>query len=144
MNAHRVFGVALVVSLGLVGCGGDSESGGAGGQAGGATGGSGGTTSVTCGSATCGSGQYCCHPNCVPLATSCSGFALHCDGASDCPGEICCAAAPAGGGFPVAKCQATCDSTNDKIVCLYAAPSCPPGKTCQITATLPTDYGFCG
>ena len=119
-------------------------SGGATGGSGGATGGSGGSGGVFCGSAACGGGQYCCEPNCVANSAPCSGFALHCDDAGDCPGTFCCAAPPAGGGFPVADCKASCDADGEMIVCRWADPtSCPVGMQCQITAKLPAEYGFC-
>lgn len=151
---------AIWVVLLAVGCGGDTDdggggsggaSGGSGGASGGsagsggsATGGSGGAASVVCGSTACSAGQYCCEPSCVAVGSACSGFALHCDDASDCPGALCCAAPPAGGGFPVAECRPSCDGDGEMIVCRHAdAASCPAGMQCQITAKLPPEYGFC-
>lgn len=144
---------------------GGSTSGGAGGStsggAGGATtGGSGGAAgsggnasvgSVTCGSFSvpkkdCAANEYCCDADCVADGSPCAGYAFHCDDATDCPGAFCCVTklAKLDGGFnQVAQCQSTCDSDTQLIVCNHPAGGCPSGMTCQITATLPPQYGYC-
>ncbi len=140
--------------LALAGCGGDTKdetgSGGAGGSSGsgGASGGSGGASSdagnVSCDNVTCGAGQFCCAPGCVPEGTPCSGFALHCDDASDCPGQLCCAQKPPSGAALESKCRPACDADGQMIVCRWSDPaSCPPGMACQITAKLPPEFGYC-
>ncbi len=131
-------------SSGGTSSGGTSSGGTSSGGSAGAGGGSGGSAGgVLCGSTTCGTGEYCCHPSCVSDSTGCSGFALHCAGASDCPGQLCCAT-PQDGGFPVAQCAASCAGTDHLIVCVLAVSgSCPSGMTCHVTQQLPAEYGYC-
>ncbi|MBK7586207.1 MAG: hypothetical protein IPI67_39235 [Myxococcales bacterium] len=119
---------------------------------GGSAGGGGGALgSVSCGSVSnptqeCAAPEYCCASSCVKAGVPCTGFAFHCDDAADCPGAFCCVTklSMLDGSFnQVAQCQQTCDSDAQLIVCHPPDGGCPTGMTCQITATLPPEYGYC-
>lgn len=129
---------------------GGSTSGGSGGAAG-SGGVAGGVGSVVCGGLSapdleCAAPEYCCGSKCVKDDTPCTGYAFHCDDAADCPGAVCCVTklAMLDGSFnQVAQCQSSCDADTQLIVCHPPDGGCPSGMTCQITATLPPQYGYC-
>ncbi len=137
---------------------GGATSGGSGGVAtGGNSGtagsaGSGAVGSVNCGGISsppteCGPQEYCCSGKCVPDSAPCSGYAFQCDDDADCPGQFCCVTklGKLDGGPQVAQCQASCDADTQLIVCKapLSPGGCPPGMSCEITATLPPSYGYC-
>jgi hypothetical protein len=173
MTARGLFATIGWPLLIVMGCGGETDAGGAGGStsggSGGSTsGGSGGSTSggsggaagsgggsgavgsVVCGGISepdkeCAPEEYCCGSKCTKDDTPCTGYAFHCDDAADCPGAICCVTklSMLDGSFnQVAECQSSCDADTQLIVCHYPG-GCPAGMTCQITATLPPQYGYC-
>jgi hypothetical protein len=112
---------------------------------GGSTGSGGHTGQIACGDSICdtAASEYCCDgQTCHPDDTPCRGLSIHCDTADDCPGEYCCTdLQPA----TIFECRTTCEGESQAIVCAHGEPDdCPEGLTCNITAQLPTAYGFCG
>jgi hypothetical protein len=162
MGSLRAFAVVSCATLVFAACGHNpgpssgSSAGGRGGSSSADAGGSGGTTpgvgTVECLNASgpgraCAAGEYCCDERCASGDLPCSRADIRCDEAADCPNAFCCMTkiSKRDGGAQNARCQASCDTENQLILCKYSGKdaACPAGMRCEITATLPPLYGYC-
>ena len=124
-------------AAGAGGTGGAAGSSGAGGSAGsGGSGGGGGVLGedeIKCGSATCSipGGEICCvnGPNmsCQTGSPSC-GTDVRCDGAEDCPGQVCCGNEGVIG-YSEFACVGSCPSSDTLIRCT-GPHNCPSSDVC--------------
>jgi hypothetical protein len=118
-----------------------STGGGSGGTAGrGGSGGVGATGGIAGGAGVAGAGG-------TPPAT-CTPVELVCDGAEDCPGQICCGRVDLAGGAPTYvefACQDTCEFTmmGGWVELCHDGDTCANMEMCQQTVVLPTSLSRC-